>query len=125
MSAAKNSFNTWKNSSQEERLSLLEKLLKIYISRSDEMTKAISIELDKVLSNNSKKEIPVYATIWSDKYKNNEELSSRAIELLNQGYGGIKIYPLQNRTIEEAKICVSKIRDEIGPKTPLINNLLT
>ncbi|MFL2534154.1 MAG: aldehyde dehydrogenase family protein [Alphaproteobacteria bacterium] len=45
VSAAKNSFNTWKNSSQEERLSLLEKLLKIYISRSDEMTKAISIEL--------------------------------------------------------------------------------
>ena len=45
VSAAKNSFNTWKNSSKEERLSLLEKLLKIYISRSDEMTKAISIEL--------------------------------------------------------------------------------
>ena len=45
VSAAKNSFNTWKNSTQEERLSLLEKLLKIYISRSDEMTKAISIEL--------------------------------------------------------------------------------
>jgi aldehyde dehydrogenase (NAD+) len=43
--AAKNSFNTWKNSSKEERLTLLEKLLKIYISRSDEMTKAISIEL--------------------------------------------------------------------------------
>ena len=43
--AAKNSFNTWKNSSKEERLILLEKLLKIYISRSDEMTKAISIEL--------------------------------------------------------------------------------
>ena len=79
--------------------------------------------LYKVLSNNSKKEIPVYATIWSDKYKNNEELSSRAIELLNQGYGGIKIYPLQNRTIEEAKICVSKIRDEIGPKTPLMLDL--
>ena len=45
VSAAKNSFNTWKNSSKEERLILLEKLLKIYISRSEEMTKAISIEL--------------------------------------------------------------------------------
>ena len=45
VSAAKNSFNTWKNSSKEERLTLLEKLLKIYISRSGEMTKAISIEL--------------------------------------------------------------------------------
>ena len=45
VTAAKNSFNSWKNSSKEERLTLLEKLLKIYISRSDEMTKAISIEL--------------------------------------------------------------------------------
>ena len=45
VTAAKNSFNTWKNSSKEERLTLLEKLLKIYISRSDEMTKAISVEL--------------------------------------------------------------------------------
>ena len=43
--AAKNSFNQWKNTSKEERLVLLEKLLKIYISRSDEMTQTISKEL--------------------------------------------------------------------------------
>ena len=43
--AAKNSFLTWKNTSKEERIELLEKLLKIYRNRSEEMTNAISKEL--------------------------------------------------------------------------------
>ena len=43
--AAKNAFTTWKNTSVEERLTLLEKLLKIYKKRFHEMTQAISTEL--------------------------------------------------------------------------------
>ena len=43
--AARNSFFTWKNTSKEERIELLEKLLKIYRNRSEEMTNAISKEL--------------------------------------------------------------------------------
>ena len=43
--AAKNAFLTWKKSSKEERVNLLEKLLKIYNARSEEMTIAISTEL--------------------------------------------------------------------------------
>lgn len=43
--AAKDAFLTWKNTSKEERLDLLEKLLKIYTRRSEEMTEAISTEL--------------------------------------------------------------------------------
>ena len=42
---AKQSFETWKESSKEERIRLLEKLLEIYNSRWDEMTNAISTEL--------------------------------------------------------------------------------
>ena len=43
--AAKNAFTSWKNTSVEERITLLEKLLKIYKRRFDEMTQAISTEL--------------------------------------------------------------------------------
>ncbi len=42
---AKKAFQTWKETSKEERIDLLEKLFKIYSSRSDEMTTAISTEL--------------------------------------------------------------------------------
>ena len=45
VSAAKNAFETWKETTKSERLELLEKLLGIYKSRWDEMTEAISTEL--------------------------------------------------------------------------------
>ena len=43
--AAKNAFETWKDTSVEERISLLEKLLRIYKKRFDEMANAISMEM--------------------------------------------------------------------------------
>ena len=45
VSAAKNAFEKWKETTKSERLELLEKLLGIYKSRWDEMTDAISTEL--------------------------------------------------------------------------------
>ena len=43
--AAKDAFTKWKETSKKERLILLEKLLKIYKKRSNEMSKAISMEM--------------------------------------------------------------------------------
>ena len=43
--AAKKAFAKWKETSKEERINLLEKLLKIYKKRSNEMSKAISMEM--------------------------------------------------------------------------------
>ena len=43
--AAKNAFDNWKETSKEERVNLLEKLLEIYKKRSDEMAKAMSMEM--------------------------------------------------------------------------------
>ena len=43
--SAKNAFETWKETSKEERLSLLEKLLSVYKKRFREMAEAISLEM--------------------------------------------------------------------------------
>ena len=43
--AAKKAFVKWKETSKEERINLLEKLLKIYKKKSKEMSKAISMEM--------------------------------------------------------------------------------
>jgi len=43
--AAKNAFIKWKETSKEERIVLLEKLLQIYKKRFDEMTEAITMEM--------------------------------------------------------------------------------
>ena len=79
--------------------------------------------LYKILSKNYREKVPVYATIWSKDFKNDEILSSRCEEMLNKGYGGIKIYPLKNRNIEQAAICVSKVRKVLGNEIPLMLDL--
>ena len=79
--------------------------------------------LYKILSSEYRDKVPVYATIWSEDFKNDETLSSRCEEILRQDYGGIKIYPLQKRTIDEAAICVSKIRKTLGFNIPLMLDL--
>ena len=43
--SAKNAFNTWKETSKKERLSLLEKLSSVYKKRFNEMAEAISLEM--------------------------------------------------------------------------------
>ena len=43
--AAKNAFDSWKDTSKEVRIELLEKLLLIYKKRFNEMAKAISLEM--------------------------------------------------------------------------------
>ena len=43
--AAKTAFESWKKTSKEERLKLLEKLLEVYKKRFNEMAKAISDEM--------------------------------------------------------------------------------
>jgi aldehyde dehydrogenase (NAD+) len=45
VNAAKNAFNKWKETSKDERINLLEKLLKIYKKRFNEMTEAITTEM--------------------------------------------------------------------------------
>ena len=45
VNAAKNAFVNWKETSKEERIVLLEKLLKIYKKRYEEMTNTISMEM--------------------------------------------------------------------------------
>ena len=45
VNAAKNAFSKWKETSKEERINLLEKLLKIYKKRFNEMTEAITTEM--------------------------------------------------------------------------------
>ena len=43
--SAKNAFETWKETTKEDRLNYLEKLLSVYKKRSVEMTEAISLEM--------------------------------------------------------------------------------
>ena len=45
VAAAKSAFPSWSQTSKEDRLILLEKLLKVYKARQEEMAQAISLEM--------------------------------------------------------------------------------
>ena len=81
--AAKGSFISWWNTSKENKLSLFNNLLKIYISRSSEMAEAISIEMgapkdwaieqqSKTGENHIKTFIEKYSEFNFEKYYNKE-----------------------------------------------------
>ncbi|SVA35681.1 uncharacterized protein METZ01_LOCUS88535 [marine metagenome] len=79
--------------------------------------------LANLLSENPKPSIPVYATNWSNKETGTEAIGKRAVKLIEQNFGGVKIYPLQNRSPEEGAKFVSYVRNLIGSETPLMLDL--
>jgi galactonate dehydratase len=79
--------------------------------------------LSYLLSSKPKAKVSVYANTWSEKCPNNITLGQRAVSLMSDGYQGIKIYPLQNRSLSQAKECVAHIRNLIGFETPLMLDL--
>tara|TARA_B110000093_G_scaffold178311_1_gene216671 strand:- start:170 stop:1294 length:1125 start_codon:yes stop_codon:yes gene_type:complete len=79
--------------------------------------------LSFLLSKRPKEKVSVYANTWSEKSPNNVALGQRAVSLMNDGYQGIKIYPLQNRSLIQAKECVAHIRNLIGLEIPLMLDL--
>ena len=81
--AARNSFNSWWNTIKEKKLGLLKNLLEIYIKRSNEMAKAISLEMgapndwaidqqSKTGENHIKTFIEKYAEFNFERYYNEE-----------------------------------------------------
>ena len=85
--------------------------------------KVLEKPLSYLLSENPKTSVPVYATNWSNKESRSEVLGERAVKLLEQGFSGVKIYPLQNRSPEEGANFVSYVRKLIGSEAPLMLDL--
>ncbi len=79
--------------------------------------------LANLLSKNPKTLIPIYATNWSNKETETETIGRRAVKLIEQNFGGVKIYPLQNRSPKEGADFVSHVRNLIGSDTPMMLDL--
>ena len=79
--------------------------------------------LANLLSKNPETLVPVYATNWSNKETETEAIGKRAVKLIEQNFGGVKIYPLQNRSPKEGADFVSYVRNLIGEDTPMMLDL--
>ena len=79
--------------------------------------------LSHLLCENPNPSVPIYATNWSSIESETKTVARRALNLVEQNFGGVKIYPLQNRTPNEGASFVSYTRDLIGFETPLMLDL--
>ena len=59
--------------------------------------------------------IPLYVNTWSDRTRTLEEVVARTKSLTDQGFTGVKIYPLQFSDMDAAEELVRLVRDAIGP----------
>jgi len=82
-----------------------------------------NLPLHRLLGESVREEIPVYANIWSNQYKEDKVLADRAEMFVARGYRAIKMYPLQFRTVEQAAACVAEVRARIGGAVDLMLDL--
>ena len=78
--------------------------------------------LNKLLSNNPKPDVPIYATCWSDLKKDQEDYLDKVEQYFEKKYGGIKIYPLFEDTSNSVKF-VERARKIVGIEYPLMLDL--
>ncbi|MBW2494947.1 MAG: mandelate racemase/muconate lactonizing enzyme family protein [Deltaproteobacteria bacterium] len=81
------------------------------------------LPLHRLLGESVREEVPVYANIWSDRYKEDKVLADRAAMFLAKGYRAIKMYPLQFRTVEQAAACVAEVRARVVAAVDLMLDL--
>jgi len=82
---------------------------------------------DKSLSGlfleSNKNTIQIYANTWSDIKFNNHDVLNNAISQIDENFNSIKIYPLQNRNVNEASLFVKELRREIGESINIMIDL--
>ena len=78
--------------------------------------------LNKLLSNNPKPDVPIYATCWSDLKKDQGDYLDKVEQYFEKKYGGIKIYPLFEDTSNSVKF-VERARKIVGMEYPLMLDL--
>ncbi|MEO0745512.1 MAG: mandelate racemase/muconate lactonizing enzyme family protein [Pseudomonadota bacterium] len=76
--------------------------------------------LYEMLGGARRKDIPVYANIWSETQWQATDLARRATDLKAQGYTAVKVHPLLNHDLEQAVAAVATVRAAIGPDMHLM-----
>ena len=76
--------------------------------------KVTKTSLSHIIGKSVKSSVPVYANIWSDEFRSNKEVINKAKSTIKEGYRAIKIYPLQNRNVNQAAKLIGDLRISVG-----------
>ena len=81
-----------------------------------------NLPLNCLLTDNPKPDVSIYATCWSDLKKDEESYLHQVEKYFEKKYGGIKIYPLFENTLNSVKF-VERARKIVGMEYPLMLDL--
>ncbi len=79
--------------------------------------------LSRLFVESNKNTIQIYANIWSDIRFNNRDVFNNAISKIDENFDSIKIYPLQNRNVNQASLFIKELRREIGDSINIMIDL--
>ena len=77
--------------------------------------KHAGLPVHRLLGGTLRERIPLYANLWGGGRSSIEQLVEDALEAKRQGFGFIKIYPMQLGCLDEAEAGVREIRRAVGP----------
>jgi galactonate dehydratase len=77
-----------------------------------------------LLGGAKRRDIPVYANIWTATGANDAAQVEYTAQLVNDGYKAIKFYPLQHRTPEDGARLMAALRAQTGAGFPLMIDLV-
>ena len=95
----------------------------IEIALWDILGKYLNKSVSELFQSNNGKSIPIYANTWSDIKQDDNNLIANVEEQMNKNYDSIKVYPLQNRGLEEAASIIKEVRKLIGPSKNIMVDL--
>ncbi len=77
--------------------------------------KRLDAPVYQLLGGALRKDIPLYANTWSDRSPTLRKMVDRAAQLKQDGFGAIKIYPMEHSGLDESEEYVSRVREAVGP----------
>ena len=86
----------------------------IEIALWDILGKYTNKSISELFQSNNVKSVPVYANTWSDIKQDDNNLIANIEEQMNKNYDSVKVYPLQNRGLEEAASIIKEVRKVVG-----------
>ena len=85
--------------------------------------KKLNAPLHRLLGGALVDRVPLYANTWSDATPSFEALAERCLDLKNQGFQAVKIYPMKYPTLDESVECLRQVREAVGPTTDIMIDL--
>ena len=85
--------------------------------------KRVDAPVHRLLGGALRDRIPLYANTWSERTSSVADAVARAEGMARDGYGAIKVYPLQFPDLDRAEACLREVRAAVGRDVEILIDL--